>query len=100
VKDFKEKLNQLEKISLPRFDVFCKKLEEKGEMGPLKEKYKTRDLKELKGLGNLFSVFPEYLDFRLENLTLSRLFDRQNYSSFFFKKGGKCFFGNNFRKNK
>ena len=91
VKDFKKKLDQLEKINLPRFKAYCDKGQEKGEIQKMKEKYKARDLQTLKGLGNLFTIFPEYLDYRLENLCLSRMFDKINYASFFLKDKGIAF---------
>lgn len=83
------KFHKLENLDLPRFLTHLVKLQKTGEIETIRQKYKNRDLKELKGLGHLFKAHPEYLEKRLERLTISRIFDKMNYSSFFFDKEGK-----------
>jgi hypothetical protein len=89
VKKLKLKLDKLEDIKFPRFLSYCKRLQQEDEIQKIKEKYKAKDLKELSGLGNLFSAFPEYMNHRLHNLTLSRIFDKMEYSSFFYNSQSK-----------
>lgn len=84
VEKIKLKLDKLEYIEFPRFKSYCKKLTETDHINTLKEKYKNKDVKNLGGLGNLFSAFPDYMNIRLHNLTLSRIFDKMGYSSFFY----------------
>jgi hypothetical protein len=100
VKKIKLKLDLLEDIKFPRFESYCKKLGEKDYINTLKEKYKSRDTKNLAGLGNLFSAFPCYLDIRLHNLTLSRVFDKMGYSNFFFDSQSKVHLSLTGRENR
>lgn len=92
VRKIKLKLDKLENIDLPRFLTHLIKLQKTGEVQKVREKYKVRDLKELKGLGHLFKAFPDYLDQKLQCLSYSRIFDKMDYSSFFFDKNGKNLF--------
>lgn len=89
VSEIKLKLDKLEHLDLPRFLSHLVKLQKSGEVQVLRKKYEARDLKELKGLGYLFKAFPDYLDQRLQRLAISRVFDKTNYSSFFFGQEGK-----------